>query len=166
MAEDRFANVFSVELTLSAANTVTFVELNFGIQLRDRLAIVIDQMFVKVSESTLALMTANSDRIVATLTNSDQITDISDFNDRRNLVVTDLIRQDFGTAASGQLIKMPVVTEFNPPMIALPTRLFLGGSSGGLASAIVIQVRLHFRTVPITSEQMLSEVLDSFQLST
>ena len=166
MAEDRFANVFSSSITLSAANTLTFAEMNFGIQLRDKLAIAIDQVFIFISAGNLALMTATGDSITVGLTNSDAVTTLEDYGDRRNIFTKQLTRTDGGTAGNFQLTEQPMMLEFSPPMIVLPTRMFMGADSAGLASAIGVEMRIHHRTVPLTTEQQLNEVLESFQLST
>ncbi len=166
MAEDRFANVFTASVTESAAGVLTFVEMTFGITLRDRVAIVLDELLFYVTAATLSLMTANSDQIMYAVTVSDQVTDLEDLADRRILYAGSWVRMDFGTAASAQILHLPVKAVFSPPMIALPNRLFLGVDSGGLASAIKLFMRMHFRTVKITQDQQLIEVLEAFQLST
>ncbi len=166
MAEDRFANVFTAEVTNSAANALTFTEMNFGITLRDRVAIVIDTLYFYVSAVTLQQMTTLSDSITCALSVSDQVTDLNDLADRRILAMKSLTRVDFGTAAGGQLIENPMDISFAPPLIALPNRMFFGVDTVGLASASVTQLRMHFRTVSITQDQQLVEVLEAFQLST
>jgi len=165
MAEDRFANVFSAELTLSAANVVTFAEMNFGITLRDRVAIVIDELYFYWTNAAIAEMTATGDFLTWALSVSDQPTSFVP-DDRRLLYIHTLLRHDMGTAAAGAFVQNPLKAEFNPPLIALPNRLFLGGVTGGLASAAVLRLRMHFRTVSITQDQQLVEVLEAFQLST
>lgn len=166
MAEDRFANVYSVEVTQSGANALTFAELNFGIGLRDKLAIALDQLFFMNLVASLLLMTTAGDEISIGLTNSDAVTNLNDYGDRRNIYTKNLQRIDFGTAASAQFIESPMVAEFAPPVIMLPTRAFIGIDSVGLASAITQRVRIHYRTVPLTTEQQLTEVLEAFQLAT
>ena len=166
MAEDRFANVFTADVTLSAPNALTFVEMTFGITLRDRVAIVIDEMYFYVSSATIALMTTTGDEIQWGLSVSDQPTDIQDVSDRRILYTTSMGRMDFGVAAAGSFYVMPLKNSFAPPLIALPNRMFFGVDSVGLPSAINARLRMHFRTVKITQDQQLIEVLEAFQLST
>lgn len=166
MAEDRFANVFTAETVMSAINTLTFSEMNFGITLRDRVAIVIDTLYFWPLHASIALMTATGDFISVALTVSDQVTNIGDLADRRILHEKSIIRHDLGTAAGGQLLYHPYETNFSPPLIALPNRLFMGVVSGGLASVATVVMRMHFRTVSITQDQQLVEVLEAFQLST
>jgi len=166
MAEDRFANIFTAEVTMSAANVLTFGELNFGITLRDRVAVVVDELYFWPNPTAIANMTAVSDEIIFALTVSDQVTDLEDLADRRTLYSTTLHRMDFGTAASAQIFKAPLKESFSPPLIVLPNRIFFGADTVGLASAMVAQMRMHFRTVSITQDQQLIEVLEAFQLST
>lgn len=166
MAEDRFANVFTAKTVMTAANTLTFNEMVFGITLRDRIAIVIDELYFLPFKAAIAEMTALSDSITMCLSSSDQPTDISDLNDRRILFSKMLSRHDFGTAAGGSFLIRPLKESFAPPMIALPNRLFFGVDTAGLASAATAVLRMHFRTVTITQDQQLIEVLETFQLST
>jgi len=166
MAEDRFANVFSAEVVQSAANTLTFAEMNFGITLRDRVAVVIDQLYWIPSNGSLILMTATGDMIQYALTVSDQVSDIQDLQDRRIMAFHNNFRFDAGTAANALLVQTPFVQEFSPPLIVLPNRMFIAVNSVGLASAATIRLRMHYRTVSITQDQQLIEVLESFQLST
>ena len=166
MAEDRFANVFTAEVVQSATNVLTFGEMVFGITLRDRVAVVIDELYFYLSAAGLALMTAVSDSISMGITVSDQVSDITDLADRRILYTQILIRADFGTAAAAQFIRMPLKESFSPPVLALPNRFYFGVDSAGLASVLTARLRMHFRTEKITQDQQLIEVLETFQLST
>lgn len=166
MAEDRFANVFAGEVTLSAANILSFAELNFGITLRDRIAVVIDELYFWALLADIGAMTAVNDQITWALTVSDQVSDILDMGDRRILASRTITRMDFGTAASAQIISMPLKESYAPPLIVLPNRLFFAGVTVGLSTTAVLRMRMHFRTVSITQDQQLIEVLESFQLST
>jgi len=166
MAEDRFANIFTASVTMSAANTLTFAELNFGITLRDRIAIVVDQVFWYPSSNAYGFMTTAADRLIMAVTISDSITDISDLTDRRMFFHKGLIRADWGTAGAADLLEVPLISEFTPPLIILPNRIFLGLNSVGLASPVSCTIRMHYRTVSITQDQQLIEVLESLQQST
>lgn len=165
MAEDRFANVFNGTVTMSAPDTLTFAELVFGITLRDRIAIVIDELFYWVGIPVLTEMTAVADALSFGITTSDQVTNLNNPSDRRIINLERISRSDFGTAAGGQFVRQPFHRPFSPPIILLPNRIFFGMASAGLASAATGYVRIHFRTVSITQDQQLIEVLETFQLS-
>lgn len=166
MAEDRFANVFTAEATQGGANALVFTELTFGITLRDRIAIVIDELYFYASRTAIQEMTAVGDQLQWALVVSDQVTDLNDLGDRRILYATFVQRADFGTAAGAAHIRIPIKESFAPPLISLPNRLYFAANSEGLATAAIFRLRMHFRTVSITQDQQLIEVLEAFQLST
>lgn len=166
MAEDRFANVFTATVLQSGANALTFAEMNFGLNLRDRVAIVIDELYWYLASNMYGLMTVAADLVSVAVTVSDQVTDIQDMADRRIIFQRRVLRADWGTAASGGLVLEPFKDSFSPPIIILPTRVFIGIASAGLASATGCTLRMHYRTVSLTADQQLLEVLETFQMST
>jgi len=167
MAEDRFANVYTSDITMSAANVITFQQLNFGLNLRDKIAIVIDQMYFYIREGAVSEMTTTADAIAMAVTMGDAVTNIFGvgLGDRRIIYAHELRRLDLGTAGSGLLYQMPLKAEMMPPVLVLPTRLFFAVNSVGLASAARVIMRMHYRTVNITQQDQLIEVLETFQLS-
>jgi len=166
MAEDRFANVFTARLNMSSANGTDFVEMSFGMSLRDRIAIVIDELYFYPDLSAVSEMTTDRDSLQWAITVSDQVTALADMTDRRIIYGGTITRGDFGTAASAEYLDLPTKVSFAPPLLILPTRVFFGGHTIGLASAANFTLRMHYRTVNITQDQQLLEVLETFQLST
>lgn len=162
MAQDMFPNVYSAAVTQSAANTLTFVQLNLGIGFRDFLGVAIDSLRFYPLAAMVNEMTTDNDRLHMAITTSDTVTDITDMSDQRVVEAWSLTRKDFGTAASAQLYTRPWLIEFAPPILALPQRLYLGLDSAGLASAGTAQLRMHYRTVNISQQQQLVEVLETF----
>lgn len=162
-AEDRFANVFTGQVVMSAANTLTFSQLSFGITLRDRVAIVIDEIYWYIQQAALIEMTTLGDEVKMGITLSDQVS-VLGVHDSRVVLLSQLTRMDFGTAASGVHLKLPIKESYSPPVIVLPTRLFVAVMSSGLASAAVVDVRMHYRTVPITQDRQIIEILETLQL--
>jgi len=166
MAEDRFANVFTAEVTMSAANTLTFVQMDFGMTFRDRIAVVIDELFFYPGSAAIVQMTTAADELIMGITTSDQPGGLLDLADRRIVYSHIVGRYDFGTAASGTLVERVFKQSFSPPLIVLPTRMFFGFQTVGLAAAQTCVMRMHYRTVSITQDQQLTEVLEAFALST
>jgi len=167
MAEDRFANVYTSDLTMSGVDELTFLQLNFGLNLRDKIAIVIDQCYFYISGVNLAEFLTNNDSLAIAITMWDQVTNVfqSGLGDRRVIFTTEFRRTDFGAAASGQFYTMPITVEFSPPILVLPTRLFFAVDSSGLVTPAQCILRMHYRTVNITQQDQLIEVLETFQLS-
>jgi len=167
MAEDRYANIATISVTFSAANTATFQELptQLGIQ-SDRktaVAMLIDQIDYFTTNAALLEMTTAGDSIHWMLSISNGIANFLDFADRRVLHTTFLHRADFGTAAGGQLVQIPITKQFFPPLVVAERSLYLGGTSVGLASAAVIHCRIYYRTVTLTDSQFL-EISEVFRL--
>lgn len=162
-ADDRFANIFTAEVAMPSANSLGFVEMNLGISLRDKIALIVDELYMYPSITSIAEMTTTADNILMALTISDSVSSIGDLGDRRILYTHVIYRQDLGTAASGRIGETPYKQSFSPPLIVLPTRLFFGMVSAGLASAATATLRMHYRTVNVTSDRQIIEVLETLQ---
>jgi len=164
MAEDRFANIATFQVTESGANTLTFVELltNAGID-ADRnkaTALLIDQIDYLPNGATAALMTSAGDTYQYGLTISNGVTNLIDPTDRRILHSGYVQRNDFGTAASAALMLYPHSYQFFPPLITAERRIYLGTTGTGLASATTMNARMYYRTETLTQAEFieLSEV--------
>lgn len=159
MAADRFANLASIEVTMSAADTITFQELLTGVGISgDRESAVgmkIDEIDFYPGRASFALMTTAADHIFMGLTVSNNVTDLDDITDRRILATASLTRVDLGVAASGGLIKLPIIAQFFPPIITAERRIYLGCSSVGLASAITLRCRIYYRREKLTKAELL-----------
>jgi len=167
MSEDRFANIATLELTLSGANTLTFQELrtNTGIDAdrKSATALLIDEIDYFVGTAVLAEMTASGDVIVGGLTISNAVTDLTDFTDRRILDTFLYQRGDLGTAASGWMHTFPLRHQWFPPMIVGERSVFLGMVTTGLASAAVLRCRIYYRVVTLTQGEFI-EIAEVFRL--
>lgn len=161
LTDDRFANILHAEVTHSAANTITFTEVQTGASLGMRLGLIVDTMFFYPIPSTIALMTASNDRISMAWCTSDQVTDLQDEADSRILHVMHMVRHDMGTAAAAQLYITPLVAEFNPPLIMASPKLFLCSDSNGLASVGTVRARLGFRFISLSPQEYL-EIAETF----
>ncbi len=160
--DDRYTNLASVTVTMSAANTMTFVELLTGISIGQGMGMIIDQIDYFPYSTTLTQMTANSDQITMGWTTSNELTALA-LNDRRVLHMSEFSRHDFGTAASAQFIQMPGEHQFFPPLIIAAPRLYFGVNTAGFASAAVVASRLYFRYIELTSQEYL-ELAETFIL--
>lgn len=163
MAEDRFANQFIGSVTESSAGVLTFAELNFGMQLRDRVALVIDSIRWWLFVDTVALMTAAGDDIYLAITQSDSVASLQAPTDSRIVDLITLTRADFGTAASAGIFQMPLMTEFSPPLIMLPHKVYAAIASTGLASPVTAYLRIYYRVVNISRDEQLIEILEAMQ---
>jgi len=165
---DRFANIASIQVTQSSANTLTFAPLatNMGfLGRRDQaLAMIIDEIQYSIGLGNLSLMTATDDELVMGITDSDQVTNLEDLTDRRIIDFAGLVRQDAGTAASHLLLEVPFRKQFFPPLITAARTLYLGFDSTGLASAVTIRARILFRVETLTGAELV-ELAEVFRLT-
>lgn len=165
---DRFANFASIEVTQSAANTLTFASLatNMGfLGRRDQaLAMIIDEIQYSPGAAGLALMTGNQDDIIIGLTTSDQILDLEDLTDNRLLDFHGIFRIDLGTAASASLEQFPWRKQFFPPIITAERTLFAACNSSGLASALTVRLRILYRVETLSGSELV-ELSEVFRLT-
>lgn len=168
MAMDQYANIATLEVTQSAANTLTYgslqTQLGFMTGTRDKaLAMIIDQIDYRVSNSALQEMDADTDSIFLGITISDSPTSLTDFSDRRILNHMELNAHAVGTAGNAIVHKQPFVHQFFPPLIHAERVLYLGMDSTGLGSASAAQARIYYRVREITAAELV-ELTEVFRL--
>lgn len=167
MATDKFANIATIEVTASAANTLTFQALQTGLGIRANRksadAMIVDQIDYFPAGNSIAEMTTTSDQIAFALTISNAVGNLEDITDRRTLHSGSVRRLDFGTAAGGQLVRLPFRHQFFPPLITAEATIYLGTLSSGLASANVLRCRIYYRVVELSQGEFL-ELAEVFRL--
>ena len=163
MAEDRYANIMSGTVNMSAANIITFLAINTGVGLQSKQGMLIDQIDYFPTITALGEMTTAGDTIQFGLTVSNGVTSLFDFTDRRVIHSAILGRVDFGTAASAQLQALPVTRQFFPALIVAEPTLYFAALTAGLASAATIRFRVYFRFIELTDRNIL-EIAQSFIL--
>lgn len=167
---DRFANVASIEVTLTSANTLTYASLatNMGfLGRRDQaLAMIIDEIQYSPSFGDIAAMTTTGDRILMALTdNQDNATlDLQDLTQRRIIDFSAIQRLDLGTAAGGVIVELPFRKQFFPPLITAARTLFLAMDSVGLAGAAVGRIKILYRVEVLTGAELV-ELSEVFRLT-
>lgn len=161
--DDRFQNVLTAQVLASAANVLTFAEVQTGASLGLGLGLVIDTMDFWPNNTSLAEMTAANDRIVMAWCTSDQVDDLEDPSDSRIIHAMSYARRDAGTAANALFQLTPFHHEFTPPRIVAIPRVYLATISAGLASANRVFARLGFRYIKLTDKEYL-ELAETFLL--
>lgn len=165
--EDRYANIAGVELTMSAANTMSFVELRTGIGMQaDRktaVGMLIDEIDYSPKQKVFNDMNATGDRLSVGITVSNQVTDLEDVTDKRILHSANIYRLDGGTAGNFVIQVVPLVYQFFPAIIHAERAVFLAADSLGLADPEVIRMRMYYRTVTLTDGEFI-ELSEVFRL--
>lgn len=162
--QDKYANVARQAVTLSAANTETFAELITGISLGMGIGMLIDQIDYYINQSHIEKLLAAGDSLTMGWTTSsatgalgiDKSTTLHLMSISTGLII--------GTPASGSVThKQPEIFQFFPPIIIATPRLFLGGVSASLASAIGFNSRIYFRYIDLSTREYL-ELAEAFVL--
>lgn len=152
--EDRFANRITAKVVMSAADTLTWVEVQTGVSLGSGVGMLIDSVEYFWDMATKALMSANQDYLVAAWTTSNVPTDLNEINDQRIIHQANFqVRLD--TAVGFQLLKEPHVYQFFPPLIVASPKVYLGFDTSGLASAGTVRSRMYFRYIELTDKEYL-----------
>lgn len=160
---DRWASIATVQTTESAAGTITFSSINTGVGLATKRGLLIDELQFFVGLTDLNLILAETDAIDMGLTVSNGVDDLSDFTDRRILQNLTLSRADHGTAASGELVQMPIIQQFFPALITAEQTLYFGVKGISLAAVFTAKLRILFRYIELSDRDVL-EIAQNFSL--
>jgi len=162
-SNDKYANIAAATLQQSAANTLTFGEVLTGISLGQGRGMLIDQVDYWVQRDTRQLMTAADDAVHFGWCSSTNVTSLDDYEDRSIIHAGQVIRNDFGVAASAQMSTDPQVFQFFPPIILAAPRIYFAVNSIGLAAVGTVKSRVYFRYIDLSSQEYL-EIAETFTL--
>lgn len=148
--QDKYTNVLNVSVTQSSANTLTFEEVDVGLNLFDRVGLLISRMeYYNNEEGELA---ANGDYIRMALTASNQITTIS-AQERAVIAMMEKQVIDHGTPASATLVHEPWVQDWSSlpggGLLVAPKPLYVACSSAGLSAASRTDLRMFFTIIKL-----------------
>jgi len=163
---DRFANIASAQVTESAINTLTFVEVQFGVSIGQRRGLIIDQIdyFITPGSFQGNWLTSSDNTLMAWVTRNDIPTLIDNFNDNRVLHMMSA-QIHVLTAVGGTFIFSPFTHQFFPPLIVAPRAgsLFLAIQSTSQINVVGVQSRMYFRFIDLDKEDYL-ELAEAFDL--
>jgi hypothetical protein len=145
---DTFANVFGIGLTESAANTLTYRRLETGFSLADKIAWVIHRLEYYLAFSRAVVFNTTGDEMVMGVCLSNVFSTMASAVVYTDPAVVDwlhLRREDYGVAASGEVVYEPYVKDFtNLPgggLIVPPVPVFGFIQGTGCASAGVSVIK-------------------------
>lgn len=150
---DRYINKAYIDVTESAANTLTFLQLTTGVSLFEKTAFVVHQIRYAPVTSSTALVVADGDVLNMAITTSNSITTLVE--DDPNVVdLKRLAFYDAGTAATGFFYEMPFVNDFsNLPGggLIIPASPIYGAINGSsLASATQVRFTIFFTAIQLS----------------
>lgn len=153
---DKFSNVLTEEISMSAANTLTFEEVNIGLSLFDKAGILISRVEYSPYSATMQEMTAAADWIQLAFCTSNQLS---------NLAVTQAAvvhqvqwtTQYSGAAASGYLVHTPKIVDLSTlpggGILITPRPWYVAMNTNGLASAGGGYVRFYFTVLQLQPQE-------------
>lgn len=164
-SKDQFANKFYGTCTQTAANTLTFTEINTNMSTFDKVAWVLHRLEWWVSEETRNLLLSSDDYIQFALCSSKSISSL-ELNDSAVIDVIE-ISANLRTNVGIQFTNDPVIRDFaNMPgggIIISPRPLYVAVQSESIASAAKAQVRGYFTQLPMSADQYL-ELIDFYRI--
>lgn len=162
MAEkrDAYANVALATVNMSAANTLTFSQVQMAVGMFQGVAMVIHRVLWFPYSATLRELVAATDSLLMAICTSNRLTTIADVTDPTILASKRLIC----VAANTEPFELPLVNDFsNYPgggKIVAANPLYVAAFTGGFAAAGIVAAQLDFSFVSLTDKDYL-EVLQS-----
>lgn len=160
---DKYPSVYVDSVTLSAANTLTTREIVVGLNIFDKVALLVSRFEIEPGSAAIGEMTATGDVIAGGLVNSAAPASLA-MSDQNVVDLMSIIRHDLGAAAAGVVITRPLVHDFSTlpggGLLVPPKPLYFAGASSGLASAATIIFRMYFVIVQLTDAEYL-ELLET-----
>ena len=147
---DKFANVAWLDVSESAANTLTFNALSLANNLMDtKFAMIIHRAEISVLPSQF---NGHGDNVTVALTLSDRLTSLQ-LSQPEVLFYKMLWRNDTGTAASSELLEQPLVVDFTDlpgsGLIVPADRLYIACVGAGCAAANNAGMRVYYTVMPL-----------------
>lgn len=158
---DKYANIVGDIVTTSAADALTFGEINTGISLAQRLGLVIDEVRYFPAQAAIRELEADTDHLVMGLVSSNSVTDLLDMTDPRIIDQAMLTASLIGTAGNLNVQETPIKSQLSPPIIVATPRLYFALDTAGASTTISCRFRLHYRYVSLDRDEYL-EIAETF----
>lgn len=163
---DAYANKFYGTVVESAANTLTFAEIQTNVDVFSKIAWVLHRLEWYVPAATRGLVSANDDVISMALCSSNGLTSLA-----LNLPgVVDLMElQDMtaGAPANFQLVTAPLIRDFTGMpgggLIIAPRPLYIAVKGVSLATACTVSVRGYFTVRQLSAEEYI-DLVDFYRI--
>lgn len=161
-SQDKYSNVLFTEVTESAANTLTFKQIDIGIGVFEKIGLKISRIEYFKYHTQLA---ADSDAIEFGLSQSNSWSAVD--AGESSIITFHLERiRAIGTAATALRDSNPLVDDFTGlpegGILVVPRPLYLFASGANLSSAATVQVRIFFTTVKLQPQEYF-ELLEARQ---
>ena len=153
MKKDSFVNRALQRITMSAANTLTFQQVNFAVGIFQGVAIVIHRIKYYIGSTAWRETILSTDSFQVGLTVSSQLSDIA----MTHVEVIDqqeIIGVSTGTPDDFKQVMMPIVSDLSTlpmgGMLVAANPIYLAVASAGLTTAIVVDVDMLFTFIELS----------------
>lgn len=147
---DKYANVLQTEVTMSAANTLTFEEIDIGASLFDRVGLLLHRIEYIPSSGSWNELQTDADQMWFGLCSSNQFSALS--ANERSVIDYARIRRLVATNGS-VLLGDPVIHSFEGlpeyGVLTAPRPLFLAMHSSGFAGVGAVVARIYFTIIQL-----------------
>lgn len=162
---DVYSNVIKKAVTMSAANTLTFEEIEIGLNLFDKVGLVIHRVAYEVGRASYLLLEGEGDDIAMAITLSNSVSSISP-TERSTVDYERYQSIAYGTPANAETKKMPEIHDLSGlpggGLLIPPKPLYLAMTSTSLASACTGTVNIYF-TIKQLKDADYFELLETFR---
>lgn len=161
-SQDRYVNVFNAQVAQTANNTLTFEEIDFGLNLFDKVGILIHRLEMYSNVATAQLV-SGADILRSAITQSNQISSISP-SERAIVDLFELRIIQAGTPANNELLVEPVVHDWSQVpgggLLVAPKPLYLAVDTSGYTATETVDMRIYF-TIKKLRDAEYFELLES-----
>ncbi|MBA7550404.1 hypothetical protein ES705_42918 [subsurface metagenome] len=161
--EDVFANIYQLTLTESAPVTLTFVEINMGLTLFQKKAILISRIVIDWGWVTMQALVEAADSIMVGLTASDQLESLA-LRDSACIWKAQKGIIWHGTPANAEVVNVVNVYDLSGipggGEFVVPSPLYGAIHGASLVAAQSVTMRIYFQIVELKPEEYF-ELLES-----
>ena len=152
--KDKYVNMAYSSVTESAANTLTFSEIQTGVSMFDKIAWIVHQILWFPGQAMVQELDAESDEVNMALTVSNKV--VLGLDDPAIIDLLDLLPHLQGAGVSGHVHERPIVRDFTSlpggGLIIPPRPVYLAIKGEGLAAAGIAMARIYYTHLELTPE--------------
>lgn len=161
--QDKFVNVITNSIGMSAANTLTFSEINVGLNIFDKVGLLITRVEFDIGASSMQDLDTDGDVVFTAITSSNNITSLVP-SQAEVIDQVSVIRTDGGAAANMLLTQRPFIHDFSTQpgggLLIPPKPLYMAMTSSGMTVAGAAYIRLYFIIYKLSDSEYL-ELLET-----
>lgn len=155
---DKYANVAFGAVTMSAANTLTFAQINMGIGIFQRTAMLLHRVMFVPTAASMREIVAASDHVTMAITTSNRLTVLDDLSDPALICHMRIT----GVGVAVEPWRTPLIFSFaelpSGGKLIAGNPIYGGMITAGAAAASAMKIQLDFSFVELTDADYLELV--------